>query len=160
LEVEKLLNFFTFLPQPTIAETMRQHSQAPERRVAQHLLAREFVELVHGPEDAQAAQEKHLNRSNASTASSATTADVQLPAEQVLGQPLSSLLFTAGLAESKTKAVKLIESGGAYLIDASGNAMKIQKGAIVTEESLISNEAGKHLTLRAGKWKSRTIGLA
>ena len=138
---------------------MRQHSEAPEKRVAQHLLAREFVELVHGPEDAYAAQEKHLNRSKVADGQNTPTADLRLPSEQVVAQPLSSLLFLAGLAESKSKAVKLVESGGAYVVDGSGSATKIQKGAVVTEGNLISSETGRFLTLRAGKWKSRTIAL-
>jgi tyrosyl-tRNA synthetase len=138
---------------------MNQHTEKPEKRVAQHLLAREFVELVHGPEDAQAAQAMHLSRSNAASSPSAPTINVRLPIREVIDQPFSSLLFAVGLAESKSKAVKLVESGGAYIIDSSGSAVKIHKGALAREEYLVPTEQGRVLILRAGKWKSRTIGV-
>ena len=156
-EVEKLLNFFTFLPQEKIAETMRQHVGAPEKRVAQHLLAREFVELVHGVEDAEAAQRQHMDRSKASS----TDDSIQMPSSQVIGADYASLLKHAGLVESRSKGVALISSGGAYRIMEDGSAMKILKAETVALEHLSQegNDATKFLTLRAGKWKTRTISL-
>jgi tyrosyl-tRNA synthetase len=162
-EVEKLLNFFTFLPQSTISKTIQEHMQAPEKRTAQHLLAKEFVELVHGAEDAEAAREKHLSRSKVTRGPSLPAADIKLEASQVVGQPYPFLLHAAGLAESKSKAARLVDSGGAYLIDVAGHAAKIEKGAIVDQTDLITVTGGKtgkdekFLVLRAGKWRTRTI---
>lgn len=58
-DVERLLKLFTFLPLSTIESTMAEHRQAPEKRKAQHLLASEFVELVHGPKEALDASKQH-----------------------------------------------------------------------------------------------------
>lgn len=38
---------------------MEKHRQDPSKRVAQHMLAREFVELIHGPEASQNAEAEH-----------------------------------------------------------------------------------------------------
>lgn len=61
---------FTFLPLPKIAEIMEEQNKDPSKRVAQHALAREFVELVHGPLEAEAAELQHrqLFRPRSSTA--------------------------------------------------------------------------------------------
>jgi tyrosyl-tRNA synthetase len=163
--VEKLLNFFTFLPQLAISQTMQQHVQAPERRIAQHLLAREFVELVHGREDAEAAHEKHLSRSGVTRGPTVPTGDLKLPRSEVIDQPYSFLIHAAGLAETRSKAAKLVESGGAYLIDVMGHAAKIERGTAVNEDDVFTVNCGsqgqdqKFLMLRAGKWKTRTIEL-
>lgn len=58
-DVERLLKLLTFLPMSTIEATMAEHNQAPEKRKAQHLLASEFVELVHGPKEALEASKQH-----------------------------------------------------------------------------------------------------
>ena len=58
-DVEKLLKLFTFLPLADIQTTMAEHNQAPEKRKAQHLLASEFVELIHGAEEAREAASQH-----------------------------------------------------------------------------------------------------
>jgi tyrosyl-tRNA synthetase len=61
---------FTFLPLPEIAKIMEEQNQDPSKRVAQHVLAREFVEIVHGPLEAEAAELQHrqLFRPRSSTA--------------------------------------------------------------------------------------------
>ena len=152
-EVEKLLNFFTFLPQSTIRSTIQEHMKAPEKRIAQHLLAREFVELVHGVEEGEAAQKSHLNRSSVSDDS------ISLPASSVIGSDFATLFKMAGLAESKSKATRLISSGGAYCIPSAGQAVKLDERAIVQREHLAIGDKteGSVLILRAGKWKTRTI---
>jgi tyrosyl-tRNA synthetase len=61
---------FTFLPLSKIGEIMKEQNNDPSKRVAQHALAREFVELAHGPLEAQAValQHLHLFRPRSSTA--------------------------------------------------------------------------------------------
>ena len=158
-EVEKLLNFFTFLPQGVIQETMKQHIQTTEKRIAQHLLAKEFVELVHGPEEAEAAQTSHLNRSPSARGWGDLTADLEMVPDEVLDQPVAFVLHASGLADSRSKANKLVESGGAYIIDVMGHAVKVEKGQVVTEEDLVWKDNEPFLVLRAGKWKTRTISI-
>lgn len=58
-DVERYLKMFTFVPIPEIQKIMEEHVKDPSRRVAQHTLAREFVELIHGKEDADATVQQH-----------------------------------------------------------------------------------------------------
>lgn len=67
--MERYLKLFTFIPLPEIAAVMEEQNKDPSKRVAQHLLAYEFVELVHGKEEADAVslQHRQLFRSRSST---------------------------------------------------------------------------------------------
>ncbi|KAK5788723.1 hypothetical protein VI817_009681 [Penicillium citrinum] len=67
--VERYLKLFTFIPLPEIASIMAEQNADPSKRIAQHKLAYEFVELVHGKEeaDAVALQHRQLFRPRAST---------------------------------------------------------------------------------------------
>lgn len=68
--VERYLKMFTFLPIPEISKIMEEQIKDPSKRVAQHALASEFVELIHGKQeaDAVATQHRQLFRSRSSTA--------------------------------------------------------------------------------------------
>ncbi|KAL4929113.1 tyrosine--tRNA ligase MSY1 [Aspergillus undulatus] len=68
--VERYLKMFTFLPLPEIAKIMEQQNKDPSKRVAQHALAYEFVELIHGADEAEAVSTQHrqLFRPRSSTA--------------------------------------------------------------------------------------------
>lgn len=57
--VERYLKLFTFVPLSKIEQIMEQHRQNPPERVAQHLLAAEFVELIHGSIEANAVATQH-----------------------------------------------------------------------------------------------------
>jgi tyrosyl-tRNA synthetase len=50
---------FTFLPLEDIKALMEKQREDPSKRVAQHKLAEEFVEIVHGPIEAKAAATQH-----------------------------------------------------------------------------------------------------
>ncbi|KAE8159008.1 hypothetical protein BDV40DRAFT_274609 [Aspergillus tamarii] len=68
--VERYLKMFTFLPLPEIAKLMEEQNKDASKRVAQHALAAEFVELIHGKQeaDAVALQHRQLFRPRSSTA--------------------------------------------------------------------------------------------
>lgn len=75
-----------------------------------------------------------------------------------MGKPFAFVLHAAGLVETKSKASKLVESGGAYIINEGGVAEKIRVGELVEERHSKSSAENKRiLVLRAGKWKLRTI---
>ena len=57
--VERYLKLFTFLPLDSIALLMARQAQDPSKRLAQHILAREIVELAHGAAAAQQAITAH-----------------------------------------------------------------------------------------------------
>ncbi|KNG47352.1 tyrosyl-trna synthetase [Stemphylium lycopersici] len=58
-DVERYLKLFTFLPLDSIALLMSQQAQDPSKRLAQHILAREIVELAHGTAEARKAEAAH-----------------------------------------------------------------------------------------------------
>ena len=58
-DVEKYLKLFTFLPIPVIRMIMDEHRMDESKRVAQHRLAFEFIELVHGLGEAEKVQTQH-----------------------------------------------------------------------------------------------------
>lgn len=58
-DVEKYLKLFTFLPIAEIRGIMEEHRLDESKRTAQHKLAFEFVELVHGQGAAENAQQQH-----------------------------------------------------------------------------------------------------
>lgn len=53
--VESYLKIFTFLTPEEIMDVMKEHENAPERRVAQKTLAYEFIKDLHGKEEADKA---------------------------------------------------------------------------------------------------------
>lgn len=57
--VESYLKLFTFLPLSKIEKIMEKQSQDPSQRIAQHTLAAEFVELIHGVGEARLASQQH-----------------------------------------------------------------------------------------------------
>ncbi|KAH8693855.1 tyrosyl-tRNA synthetase mitochondrial precursor [Talaromyces proteolyticus] len=69
-QVERYLKLFTFLPLEEITKIVEKHTEDPSKRVAQHTLAREFLELVHGRQEAEttALQHQQLFRPRSSTA--------------------------------------------------------------------------------------------
>jgi tyrosyl-tRNA synthetase len=63
-DVEKYLKLLTFLPLPEISKVTQEHEQDQSKRVAQHKLAAEFVELIHGLEAARDAETQHRQLHN------------------------------------------------------------------------------------------------
>ena len=55
--MEAYLKRFTFLSKPEIEEIMKQHLEAPEKRIAQEALAHEVIRDIHGEEEYQKAVE-------------------------------------------------------------------------------------------------------
>jgi tyrosyl-tRNA synthetase len=58
-DVERYLKLFTFLSLDDISLVMGQQRQDESRRVAQHILAKEIVELAHGTAEAKKAETAH-----------------------------------------------------------------------------------------------------
>lgn len=58
-DVERYLKLFTFLHMEDIKLTMAHHHNHPEKRTAQHILAKGIVELVHGAQQAVMAEQEH-----------------------------------------------------------------------------------------------------
>ena len=58
-DVGKYLKLFTFMPLEDIDALLKEHEKDPSQRKAQHKLAREFLELVHGAEEAKSVETQH-----------------------------------------------------------------------------------------------------
>jgi tyrosyl-tRNA synthetase len=58
-DVERYLKLFTFVPIPEIREIMEEHRTDESKRIAQHRLAFEFIELMHGLGAATNVQQQH-----------------------------------------------------------------------------------------------------
>lgn len=63
-DVERYLKLFTFLPLSEISSIMEEQHKDESKRVAQHTLAKEFVEVVHGLTAAEEAQRQHRSTFN------------------------------------------------------------------------------------------------
>jgi len=130
-DVERYLNLLTFLPLPTIESTMSKHILDPSKREAQHLLAREFIELVHGEAEARKAEAEHRSlfgkkqlptaEEHDSEASGPVTGkltarvDLLLPVSLVQRQTLSKIVWSIGLASSRSRAHDHILQGAIYI---------------------------------------------
>ncbi|RMZ88211.1 hypothetical protein DV736_g4554, partial [Chaetothyriales sp. CBS 134916] len=66
-DVEKYLKLLTFMPMNEIRALMDEHTKDASKRVAQHTLAHEFVDLIHGPQAADTAERQHRSVFNKST---------------------------------------------------------------------------------------------
>jgi tyrosyl-tRNA synthetase len=110
-DVERFLLQLTLRPVSEIAEIVAAHRQAPERRAAQRLLARDLTALVHGPEAAALAEAAAdvLFGGDPTAASADVLAAVgrEVPSSVVPAHALDDLvelLVTTGLATSKGDA--------------------------------------------------------
>jgi tyrosyl-tRNA synthetase len=180
---------------------MTEHQQDESKRVAQHKLAYEFTELVHGLGAAEECVKQHralFDSKNMSldeiiamatkqqpTTESAidghpavtknakpqslekySTVQGELPRGAVIGKPLSHVLWSAGLAASKTEAQKLINNKGAYIgaqstgkgtMNDSLSYSAIQSSAWTWWKDFIIDD--HLLILRTGKWRVKIINL-
>ena len=202
-DVEKYMKLLTFMPMHEIQQTMRDHSSDESKRVAQHKLASEFVELAHGRAAAQQAEQQHrqafsstltvqdikaqtrdagptdpnirpddihpsLNkRAQPLTQDASFDINIQLPRSLVWQQPLSRILWSAGLAASRSEAQRLINNKGVYIagqvgkdkeyvpIDGQVNYVPVKDPKWSATEPLLID--GELLVLRTGKWKKKFI---
>jgi tyrosyl-tRNA synthetase len=115
-DVERYLKFFTFLKQNEIAEIVKTHAQAPEKRVAQRALAKSVTALVHGADTAK--READAIDAYSGKISGAQLLDhfpkKEFPKAGLAGEgaALMELLVHSGLATSKSQARQLISGGG------------------------------------------------
>lgn len=144
-DVEKYLKLFTFMPIEQITTIMEEHMKEPQSRKAQHALARDFLELIHGVPAAKAAEIKHrllysrsgnaesveelqrdLDRAEGTITSSETQAgginasnrpkaDLKLPQSFVMTRSIAKIVVAAGLCASASEANRLCGASGLYI---------------------------------------------
>ncbi|PGH14077.1 tyrosine-tRNA ligase [Polytolypa hystricis UAMH7299] len=179
-DVEKYLKMFTFMPLPKISEIMAEHSKDTSKRVAQHALALDFVDFIHGSEEAIKAQEQHRalftrtapsqevpqgsRMSETHPLKISASPHVVLPRSLVIGQFFHKILWSAGLVKSKAEAFRLIVNNGASVgskSDGTGNMDNSVSytpirtwSADATEKFILEDSL---LILRVGKWKVKVV---
>ena len=119
---------------------MEEHMQKPSERIAQHKLAREVVEIVHGSEIAKETEEEHRaifkrpsnalgeekTRPSETSKNTRTTTpiansdktpsdSIALPMSLVYNQSISKVIYHAGLVASRSEGQRLITNKGVYL---------------------------------------------
>ena len=164
-DVARYLSLFTFVPLSTIADTMTAHAADPGKRLAQHLLASEVLELVHGHEVATLTREQHQAMRNPSlTAQSQLQGErTILPRSLVAGAPFTRILWHAGITGTKSEAARLIKSGGVYVAEsvsgpeADSAESKFAPIKHQKPEDLESFHRDSLIVLRTGKWKVRVV---
>ena len=170
---------------------MEEHQKDPPKRIAQHKLAREILEIVHGEQLAEQTEQEHRALSqfrlqgtseprNAKDSLSNGDKGVAqfnmlgtglsrrhttvLPASLVYDQPISRIIFHAGLVASRGEGQRLVDNAGVYIGSRSG---QFEKMSDQVEFSRVKNWAGKEtnnfildgdtLIIRIGKLKLRII---
>src|SRR4029434_5306755 len=161
-EVVAYLRYFTFLPPEEIDALARLTAEAPEKREAQRVLAREVTRIVHG--------EAGLAEAEA-TAAAFFRADVAGLSERQLGEALRGapssvlpasgsavavvdLLLASGLASSKRAARELISQGAIQL---NGQPVRDPAKAVVPPAEALH---GRYLVLRKGKKSYHVLTVA
>lgn len=131
-DVGKYLKMFTFMALEDIEALVQEHMTSPQQRKAQHKLAREFVELVHGPQEAREAETQHhltfkdpsaLLAMEPAEGNKKPSAQVILPRHIIYQKNLPKLLRAAGLVESTTEGYRLVEAGGVSIGSSGSGTM-------------------------------------
>lgn len=167
-DVARYLSLFTFVPLPKIAETMAAHTADPGKRVAQHLLASEVLELVHGREVADRTRAEHQAMRNPKATNEYQGDRIKLPRSLVNGASFAKVLWHAGIASSKSEGTRLMKSGGVYVATSTAGSHESGSVALTSESRFVhvKNKGPEDvqnfiedglLVLRTGKWKVRIV---
>jgi tyrosyl-tRNA synthetase len=150
--VGKFLRYFTLLPRKTIEALDGETAEHPERRAAQHALARDVTARVHGEEAARVAGEVSALLFGKADPKSLSGKALQALAEEVpfvrvssdgAGIDVLELFATAKLVASKGAARRLLEQGGLYV---NGDRLSASDKTLGADRLL----TGGHLLLRKG----------
>lgn len=156
---------------------MAEHNTDPGKRKAQHLLANEVLELVHGRDEALKTRAEHEASRNPNlatftgTSSPASQIDqaeqlaknnrIYLPESLVHNTPLARIFYHAGLVPTKSEGARLIAKGGAYVASSTrhGDGEDLVWTQIKGQgaEEVATFLVDGLLVLRIGKWKVRVI---
>ncbi len=142
--VEYLMKFYTIYSPEEIAEILKEHEKAPEKRIAQKALAKSVTEVVHGVKKAAAAisaTEKLFDKSYVPSPEDAENFAGVFPEEKP-GLAID-VLANSGLATSKSDARKLIKAGAVSM-----NGEKITDGnAEITTKGILKKGKNKFIVI-------------
>jgi tyrosyl-tRNA synthetase len=152
-DLPQLFRTFTFLPPAEIDTVLVEHARAPERRLAQRMLAADLTTRVHGAEalakaEGAAAALFAGGAADASAVLEAEMPEVRVPAADFgHGMAVVDLLVRSGLAASKGEARRGIEGRGFYL---DGEPIT-DPAARVSAAAMQEAEGVRFVVLRKGK---------
>ncbi|RMY15287.1 hypothetical protein D0867_06879 [Hortaea werneckii] len=177
-DVERYLKLFTFVPTDEIGRVMVEHAHDPGKRKAQHLLASEVLELVHGRDEAVKTRKEHevlrapslasLKRQDGTDASRESSSQPSsgaertiLPYSLVLNTPFSRILYHAGIASTKSEGARMIAKGGVYIATASapgeGSKLDFHQLRDQKPDEVAGYIIDGVMVFRVGKWKVRVV---
>ncbi|KAI9831129.1 MAG: hypothetical protein M1819_005217 [Sarea resinae] len=150
-DVGRYLKVLTFMPLPKIEQIMTTHMEDPAKRVAQHALARDFVELVHGEEAAKAAESQHRMIFRSSSAPVTPQAVTPGPTASPVGDinpslnrrapqttpnnaPTANLILPKSLIENQSVA-RVLYSAGLVSSRSEGHRLAQNQGAYLGSRS-------------------------
>lgn len=152
------LKIFSWRDRDEIAELEKMTADAPHKRAAQHALADDVTDLVHGSDQRKAADlagQALFGRGEIRDLDDATIASlmaeigaVTLPADGDELPFVTDALAASGVVASKSAARRAINEGGAWM----NNAKVTDDQAHLSDDDLL---AGKYVLLRRGK---KTVG--
>lgn len=152
-DVEKMLKFFTFLPEAEIDELVAETKTDAAARKAQRRLAEEVTEFVHGKAALETAEKMTDVLFGNADVASLSTDDVaalagNVPTFEIGNEPIGilDLVVAAGLEISKTRARESVTNG----------AIRINGEQIKDVETIIDPKAafdGKYVIVKRGKKK-------
>jgi tyrosyl-tRNA synthetase len=151
-DVERFLLQLTLLPVDEVREIARAHTNAPERRDAQRVLAREVTRIVHGTDAVAAAEEATaivFGATEEPSESALCSLVDEIPTTRLArgsfdrGFAVVDLLVEAGVAASKGEARRLLGQGGATV-----GGLRPAASASIGLEAL---RYGQFLLVRKGK---------
>ncbi|MBQ3296702.1 tyrosine--tRNA ligase [Candidatus Saccharibacteria bacterium] len=146
--VESLLKIYTLYDKEAIGDVMDEHSQTPEKRIAQKALARGVTEVVHGLENAEAVENLTTMLFNRETNFAEFAEDEILEFAKFLpvtkkGGMLVDALVDNGLAESKKKAREFIGQGAITI-----NGEKVKEDIELKQTAIIKKGKNKFLIVK------------
>lgn len=141
--MERYLKLFTFIPLPEIASLMAEQNADPSKRLAQHKLAYEFVELVHGKEEADAVslQHRQLFRPRSSTGEPS---------------PMPKTSTQGGNPQSPLTGMTTPQSGNPYA--SQTNFANMPNAKVTLPRSLVYNQTFNKVLWSAGLVSSKGEG--
>ena len=152
-DAEKLLRLFTFLPLEQISDVIEEHKEAPEKRIAQKVLAWEITRIVHGEKAASTARRASEILFGGAFEPSDLRGDMiealagEVPLVELnvsLPSGIVDILAKAGACKSKGEVRRLIKGGGLSL-----NGVRISsEDQFVDKKNLLH---GCYLFFRLGK---------
>ncbi len=162
-DVIPYVKYFTFLDEPAVVALERAVAQAPEKREAQRLLAREVTTAVHGADAVVRAERasallfgEGITDLNAdeilSIFADVPSSEIEAARFEGEGVAVSELLAASGLASSRGEAARLIRNGGVYV---NNRRVAGDRERLVRSQAI----AGQLFVLRKGQRQQHLIKL-